>query len=81
MTLNIEIPDALEAVLEAKARAQGISTSGYASQLLERELQNPARKPKKSGLGLLAQYGPGPSVEEIDENRADMFRRFGEGPR
>ena len=35
-------------------------------------------KPKKSAYGLLAQYGPGPSAEEIDENRREMFRGFGE---
>jgi hypothetical protein len=35
-------------------------------------------KPKKSAYGLLAQYGPGPTEEEIDENRREMFRGFGE---
>lgn len=34
--------------------------------------------PRKSAHGLLAPYGPGPSAEEIDENRRDMFRGFGE---
>ena len=34
--------------------------------------------PKKSAYGLLAQYGPGPSAEEIDENRREMFRGFAE---
>ncbi|HYA15825.1 MAG TPA: hypothetical protein VEF06_00095 [Bryobacteraceae bacterium] len=36
------------------------------------------RKPKKSAYGLLAQYGPGPTAEEIDENRREMFSGFGE---
>ncbi len=35
-------------------------------------------KPKKSAYGLLAKYGPGPTEEEIDENRREMFRGFGE---
>ena len=26
--------------------------------------------------GLLAQYGPAPSAEEIEENRAEMFANF-----
>jgi hypothetical protein len=26
----------------------------------------------------LAKYGPAPTAEEIDANRADMFRNFGE---
>ena len=35
--------------------------------------------PRKSAYGLLAKYGPGPSEEEIDENRSRMFRRYAEG--
>jgi len=34
------------------------------------------KKPKKSAYGLLAKYGPGPTGEEIDENRREMFRGF-----
>jgi hypothetical protein len=30
-------------------------------------------KPKKSAFGLLARYGPGPTEEEIDANRREMF--------
>lgn len=81
MTLNIEIPDALVAALKAKAHEQGVSASGYARQVLEQALGESASqkpKPKKSALGLLAQYGPGPSAEEIDENRREMFRGFAE---
>lgn len=81
MNLNIEIPDSLEAALKAKAHEQGVNASGYARQVLERALsENAAQKPtpKKSAFGLLAQYGPGPSAEEIDENRREMFRGFAE---
>ena len=81
MNLNIEIPDALEAALKAKADEQGVSASGYARQVLERALGESAEqepRPKKSAFGLLAQYGPGPSAEEIDENRREMFRGFAE---
>jgi hypothetical protein len=35
-------------------------------------------KPRKSAYGLLAKYGPGPTEEEIDENRREMFSGFGE---
>jgi hypothetical protein len=34
--------------------------------------------PKKSLFGLLAEYGPGPSEKEMDDNRREMFRGFGE---
>lgn len=80
MTLNIELPDALETALRARAHERGVSTSCYARQVLERDLIKTAAqpKPKQSALGLLAAYGPGPSAGEIDENRRDMFRGFAE---
>jgi len=34
-------------------------------------------KPKVSLLGVWARYGPGPTEEDIDENRAEMFSTFG----
>ncbi len=81
MTLTIELPDDLEAVLKAQAQAQGVSAAGYAQHVLQQALteeKGPALKPKKSAYGILAQYGPGPSEEEIDENRREMFRSFAE---
>ena len=81
MNLNIEISAALDAALKAKAHEQGVSTSGYARQVLEKALGESSalkRRSKKSAFGLLAQYGPGPSAEEIEENRREMFRGFAE---
>jgi hypothetical protein len=81
MNLNIEIPDGLEPMLKAKAHQQGITASAYVRQVLEQALgENTAQKPKpnKPAFGLLAQNGPGPSAEEIDENRREMFRGFAE---
>ena len=78
MSLNIEIPDALEAALKVKAHAHGVPASGYALQILEQALSDrtePTLKPKKSALGLLEKYGPGPSAEEIDENRREREYR------
>jgi hypothetical protein len=50
--------------------------------LLERDLSpftaNPSLPPFEKGFGSLAKYGPAPTAEEIDANRADMFRHFGE---
>jgi uncharacterized protein (DUF433 family) len=42
------------------------------------QLEELPRKSKKSAYGLLAKYGPGPTAEEIDENRREMFNGFGE---
>jgi hypothetical protein len=35
-------------------------------------------KSKKSAYGLLEKYGPGPTEQDIDENRNEMFRGFAE---
>jgi plasmid stability protein len=79
MNLTIELPDDLEAALKAKAMAEGVSLASFTRRVLEEAVKPPKGqklKPKKSGYGLLAQYGPGPSEEEIDENRREMFRGF-----
>lgn len=80
MTLTIDLPDDLQAALKAKAQAQGTTVAGFARHVLEEAVKPPAEnpKPKKSAYGLLAKYGPGPSEEEIDENRREMLRGFGE---
>jgi hypothetical protein len=81
MTLTIDVSKELEAALKAQALAQGVDPAGYARQVLERALgmeQDLQGPPFKTGRGLLAKYGPAPSAEEIDANRADMFRGFGE---
>jgi hypothetical protein len=81
MTLTIDLPDELEAVLLAEAHAQGVSADRFARRVLERVLTSPAAHPGtpfETGRGMLAQYGPAPSASEIDANRADMFRGFAE---
>ena len=84
VTLTIELPDNLEAVLKAHANAHGVSAAGYARSVLERDLKSssavppPSQVPFKTGRGSFARYGAAPSAEEIDENRAEMFQRFAE---
>jgi plasmid stability protein len=79
----IDLPEKLAAALKIQANAHGVSAAGYVREVLERELassldaQSPG-VPFKTGRGMLAKYGPAPSAEEIDANRADMFRHFGE---
>jgi len=79
----IEVPQELEAALKSQANAHGVSPAGYVRVVLERELAQSVQAqsqvaPFKTGRGILAKYGPAPSNEEIDANRADMFRNFGE---
>jgi hypothetical protein len=66
--------------LTAKAMAQGLTLEAWLKKLAATEapVGKQPLKPKKSAYGLLAQYGPGPSEEEIDENRKEMFCGFGE---
>jgi hypothetical protein len=73
----IELPDEHAAVLKAKAAAQGLGLAAWLGQLAKEEAQQQSA-PKKSAFGLLAKYGPGPTAEEIDENRREMFRGFAE---
>jgi hypothetical protein len=73
----IEIPDSQATALKAKAAAQGLTLKAWLGKLAE-EAPVAQRRPLKSGRGMLAKYGPAPSAEEIDENRKDMFRGFGE---
>ncbi len=83
MTLTIQLPEQLEAALKAQANANGLSPADYVRDVLERELAFSLKEeapgpPFKTGRGLLAKYGPAPSAEEIDANRAEMFRNFAE---
>ena len=83
MTLTIELPKDLEAALEAQARAQGITAGGYVQRVLQKALseENGQKlKATKSAYGILAQYGPGPSEQDIDENRREMFRVAEDAP-
>jgi hypothetical protein len=81
MTLIIDLSQELDAILKMRAQAEGVDEAGYARLVLERALGMSVEQPGppfKTGRGLLAKYGPAPSAEEIDANRADMFRGFGE---
>jgi hypothetical protein len=83
MTLTIQLSPAEEAKLLARARAAGTTPEEVVRQAIEPILasvteQIPSVKaPKKSLLGIWAEFGPGPSEEEIDQNRAEMFSTFG----
>jgi hypothetical protein len=80
--MTIEVPQNLEAILKAQANARGVSPAGYVREVLERDLaasvETQSGAPFKTGRGMFAKYGQAPSAEEIDANRADMFRNFGE---
>ena len=79
----IELPERLEAALKVQANAHGVSADGYVREVLERDLApsleaQSSDVPFRTGRGMFAKYGQAPSAEEIEANRADMFRNFGE---
>ena len=87
MIVTIDLSEQNAAALEAQARAAHMPPANYLSKIVARALhsrqpgdETPEQppKPKKSAYGLLAKYGPGPTEEEIDENRREMFSCFGE---
>jgi hypothetical protein len=90
MHVTIDLSDKNAAALEAQARAAHMPKESYLREIVERALhvqpsptangqpEGQPLKPKKSAYGLLAKYGPGPTDEEIDENRREMFSGFGE---
>ena len=43
MTLIVELHDNKEAALKAKAQAQGVSAEQYVQQMVDRDLEEPAR--------------------------------------
>jgi hypothetical protein len=81
MTITLPLKPQEEARLKAAAQAKGLSPDAFVREALDKILAEQAAqpaKPKKSAYGLLAKYGPGPTEEEIEENRREMFSGFGE---
>jgi hypothetical protein len=81
MTITLPLEPQKEAKLIAIAQEKGLSADELVREAIDKILEavpdQPA-KPKKSAYGLLSKYGPGPTEEEIDENRREMFSGFAE---
>ena len=81
MPLTLPLEPQEEAKLVAAARARGVSLDVLVREALrticsEAATEAPGKEPTRSLRGLLAKYGPAPSAEEIDQNRAEMFANF-----
>ena len=80
--MNIQFHPQEEARLIAVARARGLSADTLVREALAEILTeltgdtHCAKEPTRSLRGILAKYGPAPSAEEIDQNRAEMFANF-----
>ena len=81
MTLILPLEPQDEAKLVALARGRGISADQLVREAIHKILAGASeplgrKEPTRSLRGLLAQYGPAPSAEEIEENRAGMLANF-----
>jgi len=81
MTINLPLEPQKEAKLTAIAHAKGLSANELVRDVIDKILAEAPeitslREPTHSLRGLLAKYGPAPSAEEIDQNRAEMFANF-----
>ena len=82
MTITLPLQPQEEARLMAAARARGLSAAALVREAIEGILEEAPgetgadKEPTHSLRGLLAKYGPAPSAEEIDQNRAEMFANF-----
>jgi len=81
MSITLPLEPQKEAKLIALAQEKGLSADEFVREAIDKILAAVPDQPpklKKSAYGLLAKYGPGPTEDEIDENRREMFRGFAE---
>jgi len=81
MALTLSLEPRKEAKLIAVAESKGMTADELVNQVIDKILSDAPevttlKEPTISLRGLLAKYGTAPSAEEIDQNRADMFRNF-----
>ena len=81
MSITLPLEPQKEAKLIALAESKGMTADELVSQTIDKILAGVPDQPlkaRKSAYGLWAEYGPGPTEEEIDENRREMLRGFAE---
>jgi hypothetical protein len=81
MTITLPLEPQKQAKLIALAQEKGVSADDLVREAIDKILAEasevtPLEGPTRSLRGLLAKYGPAPSAEEIDQNRAEMFADF-----
>ena len=79
MTILLRLEPQKEAKLIALAQERGVSADDLVREAIDKILAtvpDQPTKPKKSAYGLLSKYGPGPTEEEIDENRQEIIPRL-----
>jgi hypothetical protein len=82
--MSIELPPQIESAIKVRSEARGVSASDYLRELLERDLaadtpSGTTLPPFETGYGMWSKYGVNVSEKDIDENRSEIFKNFGEG--
>jgi hypothetical protein len=73
---SIEIPGEQAAVLEAKAASEGLTLTTWLEKMALDIEQSKQPEHSASLRGILKQYGPAPTQQEIDQNRREIFADF-----
>jgi hypothetical protein len=81
MTITLPLEPQKAAKLIAVAESKGMTADALVSHAIDEIIAeapgvSTPLEPTLSLRGLFARYGPAPSADEIDQNRADMFRNF-----
>ena len=81
MTIILPLDPQKEAKLRALAQEKGVTAEELVRDavdqiLSEAPVATPRKEPIRSLRGILAKYGPAPSADDIDQNRAEMFASF-----
>jgi hypothetical protein len=81
MTITLPLEPQKQAKLIAVAESKGMTADELVSQAIDKIIAEAPegaapKEPTLSLRGLLAKYGPAPSAEEIDQNRAEMLANF-----
>ena len=81
MTITLPLEPQKEAKLIAVAESKGMTANELVSQAIDKIISDAPEATTHKGptiflRGLFAKYGTAPSAEEIDQNRAEMFRNF-----
>lgn len=76
MSENLSEFDQVMALAQTLSPLDKVRLVEQVMAILEQELKAANPKPRRSLLGILAEYGHAPSAEDIDEARREMWGNF-----
>ena len=80
--ITIQLTAEIRERLKERAQLEGLSLEVFVRRVVEGSVLSDSEQgpklPLKSARGLLKKYGPAPSIEDINEVRAEMSKYIGE---